>query len=111
MARDECIAKNRQHQRNDAPTHCPYVIQDSPKKTEIALVRQPLQTWHNATSGCSQIKTMEKRIQFDSLEKAREKSTAELRIIPGEFKRYLQKWHMHWHKCVDSEGKYFEKKL
>ena len=47
--------------------------------------------------------------RFDTIDELKKKSVEELKAIPiNAFKKCFEDWKKRWHKCIISEGDYFE---
>ena len=47
--------------------------------------------------------------RFATIEEIKEKSKQELLVIPkSAFQKCFEDWKKRWHKCIISEGGYFE---
>ena len=58
------------------------------------------------------IKDILKGSQFDDSDSIRNNTTAALKAISqNQFEICFEGWTRHWHRCIDSEGGYFECKL
>jgi hypothetical protein len=54
------------------------------------------------------IKEILKGRHFDDIDN-RSNTTAALKAIPqNQFQNYFEGWTMRWHRCIASEGEYFE---
>jgi len=46
---------------------------------------------------------------FDDIDDIRSNTTAALKAIPqNQFQNCFEGWIRHWHRCIASEGEYFE---
>jgi hypothetical protein len=46
---------------------------------------------------------------FDDIDDIRSNTTAALKTIPqNHFQNYFEGWTRHWHRCIASQGEYFE---
>jgi transposase len=55
------------------------------------------------------IKEILKGRHFDDTDDIRSNITAALKVIPqNQFQNHFEGWTRHWHKCVASQGEYFE---
>jgi hypothetical protein len=50
-----------------------------------------------------------KRRHFDDIGNIRSNTTAALKAIPqNQFENCFEGWTRHWHRCIASQGEYFE---
>ena len=55
------------------------------------------------------IKKILKGRHFDDIDNIRSSTTAALKAIPqNQFQNCFEGWTGHWHRCIASQGKYFE---
>ena len=55
------------------------------------------------------IKEILKGRNFDDTDDIRSSKTAALNVIPqNQFQNYFEGWTRHWHRCIASQGEYFE---
>ena len=55
------------------------------------------------------IKEILKGRHFDDIDDIRYNTTAALKAIPqNQFENYFEGWTRHWHRCIASQGEYFE---
>jgi len=55
------------------------------------------------------IKGTLKERQFDDIDDIRSNTRAALKAIPqNQFQNYFEGWTRRWHRCIASQGKYFE---
>ena len=58
----------------------------------------------------TKLKTAMKGKRFATIEEIKEQSKQKLLAIPKcEFRKCFEDWKKCWHKCITSEGGYFEK--
>jgi len=55
------------------------------------------------------IKEILKGRHFDDIDDIRSNTTASLKAIPeNQFQNCFEGWTRHWHRCIASQGEYFE---
>jgi hypothetical protein len=55
------------------------------------------------------IKEILKRRHFDDTDDIGSNTTADLKAIPqNQFQNCFEGWTRHWHRCIASQGEYFE---
>jgi len=55
------------------------------------------------------IKEILKGRHFDDIDDIRSNTTAALKAIPqNQFQNCFEGWTRHWHRCIASQGEYFE---
>jgi len=55
------------------------------------------------------IKEIMKERHFDDIDDIRSNTTAALKAIPqNQFQNSFEGWTRHWHRCIASQGEYFE---
>ena len=55
------------------------------------------------------IKEIMKGRRFDNIDDIRSNSTAAPKAIPQkQFQNYFEWWNRRWHRCIASQGEYFE---
>jgi len=55
------------------------------------------------------IKEILKGRHFDDVDDIRSTTTANLKAIPqNQFQICFERWTRHWHRCIASQGDYFE---
>ena len=68
------------------------------------------QAWPPATFSCfTKLKRPMKGLRFATTEEKKTASPEELKTIPkSTYQKCFEEWKKHWHKCIISEGDYFE---
>ena len=79
---------------------------------QIAVLEHPSYSPHLAPSGFflfSKIMEILKGRHFDDIDGIRSKTTAALKAIPqNQFQNCFEGWTKCWHRCIASQGEYFE---
>ena len=88
------------------------VLRDHFVKTSTNIVPQPPYSPDLAPCDfwlCSKLKRPLRGHRFDSIEEIKTESLKALKAIPEiEFNKCFDDWKKRWHKCIISEGDYFE---
>ena len=79
---------------------------------QITVLEQPAYSPDLAPSDFllfPKIKEILKGRQFDDIDDVSSNTTAALKAIPqNHFQKCFEGWTMHWHRCIASQGEYFE---
>lgn len=97
---------------DNAPAHTALILRDHFAKNSTNIVPQP--PYSPDLAPCdfwlfSKLKRTLRGNRFDSIEEIKDKSKKELMAIPAiEFEKCFEEWKTRWHKCIASDGDYFE---
>jgi len=79
---------------------------------QITVLEHPAYSPDLAPSGFSlfpKIKEILKGRNFDDIDDIRSNTTASLKtILQNQFQNCLEGWTRSWHRCIASQGEYFE---
>ena len=97
---------------DNAPAHTSMLVRDFLAKNKTVIMPQPPYSPDLAPADFflfPKLKTPMKGKRFAAIEEIKEKSKQELLAIPkSAFQKCFEDWKKRWHKCIISEGDYFE---
>lgn len=97
---------------DNAPAHSALLIQEFLAKHNTVVMPQP--PYSPDMAPCDfflfpKVKRTLKGQRFSTIDEIKAKSQAELKAIPKEaFHQCFTNWKLRWHKCIISQGDYFE---
>ena len=97
---------------DNAPAHTSMLVLEFLAKNKTVIMPQPLYSPYLDPADVflfPKLKTPMKGKRFATIEEIKEKSKHELLAIPkSAFQKFFEDWKKRWHKCIISEGDYFE---
>lgn len=97
---------------DNAPAHTSMLVREFLAKNKTVIMPQPPYSPDLAPADFflfPKLKTPMKGKRFATIEEIKEKSKQELLAIPkSAFQKCFEDWKKRWHKCIISEGDYFE---
>ena len=97
---------------DNAPAHSSLLVRNFLAKHKTVIMPQP--PYSPDMAPCDfflfpKLKMPMKGKRFDTIDELKKKSVEELKAIPiNAFKKCFEDWKKRWHKCIISEGDYFE---
>ena len=97
---------------NNAPTHTALSVREFLATKQIAVLEHPAYSPDLASNYFflfPNIKEILKGRHFDDNDDIRSNKTAALKAIPqNQFQNCFEGWTRCWHRCIASQGEYFE---
>ena len=97
---------------DNAPAHTALSVREFLATKQITVLEHPAYSPDLAHSDfflLPKIKEILKGRHFDDIDDIRSNTTAALKAIPqNEFQNHFEGWTRCWHRCVASQGEYFE---
>ncbi|CAK9833055.1 Mariner Mos1 transposase [Anthophora retusa] len=97
---------------DNAPSHTALVIRDHLGKNSTHIVPQPAYSFDLAPCDFwlfSKLKRPLRRHRFETIDEIQRESLRALKAIPEkDFFGCFEEWNKRWHKCIMSNGNYFE---
>ena len=99
-------------QAHAAPAHKALPVREFLATKQITVLEHPAYSLDLVPSDSflfPKIKEILKGRHFDDTDDIRSNTTAALKVIPqNRFQNYFQGWTRRWHRCITSQGEYFE---
>jgi len=96
---------------DNAPAHTALTVRDFLAAKQITVLEHPAYSPDLASSDFflfPKIKEIMKGRHFDDIDDIRSNTTALKAISQNQFQNCFEGWTRHWHRCIASQGEYFE---
>ena len=98
---------------DNAPAYSSLLVRDVLAKTNTTVMPQPPYSPDLAPSDFflfPKLKKPMKGHRFSTIEEIKTASLIELKAVPqNDYQKFFDDWKKRWHKCIISNGDYFEK--
>ena len=97
---------------DNEPAHTALSVREFLGTKQITVLEHPAYSPDLASSEFflfPKIKEILKGRRFDDIDDIRSNTTAALKVIPqNQFQNCFEGWTRRWHRCIASQGEYFE---